>query len=363
MARGVATLEPRQAATLIQALFRSYRVRKQLQKKQHAARKIQAILRGMLQRKQTSEVQLERRRRQRFQAVMARHQERVKASETAIHALRRVPAAHYSAYSEKREAAAVKIQARWRGHQARRAYCRRQPELDRRHGAAARIQQAFRRSHSSPLRGSVRESQGDLGGAGASVRGSQADAPLRGSVCAGAELDRGGGDALSEARRQRLAEQVEQKLELHRAARRVPVSEAESLRLQKKCNELLDSRTRGTAARARRLHERVHARKQTELAFSGLEKHVRLEEIPAAAEPHNFPLPPKDSLRMARARQGHAALLAQEKSGTNWWKHLRAANEFLGDADDDWTIWDEMDHARIARWERVLYEEDIRASS
>jgi len=352
-------LDDRQAATLIQALYRSHKVRRDVRTKQASATRIQAWVRGMLERRTVAELRAEQNRRQRFLNVMARNQDRIRLRGEQLHTLRAIPATDMEKYEERRQAAATRIQSAWRGRRARGEFCRRRPELEARHSAAARIQEAFRKSHSSPLRGStcLQQELTDVEHLADSIH----DMPLRGSLNLAGEIGEDGHVRMTDARKAQLTNQVERRMEMMRAARQIPQSVEESSALDRKLQGLLRDRERMAHERRAELQERGHKRAQAAIVFTNLQKkHVQLADIPKSAEPHNFVLPPQDSLRMARARHEHASMLAQEKAGTHWWKHLRALNQHEEELDDNWTIWDEMDNTRSARWARVIHEEQIR---
>eukprot|EP00873_Tetraselmis_striata_P010456 jgi/Tetstr1/430720/TSEL_020511.t1 len=362
MARRQVALEPRQAATRIQAQYRSHQARRRLRRQQDAARRIQARVRGWLARVRRAELDRQRGRQERFQRVMARHQERVQAREQELHYLRTMPAAELERYEERRTAAARAIQAAWKGHRQRGEFRRRAPELQRRQMAATAIQSAFRSS--SPLRASRRQAAEEAAEAGAEAgapRRSAAEMRDSGGGYSSPARDDSGGLLMTEARRAQLLAQIEQRVRRHRVAKQVPQQDEEAIRLHKRYEALLRERNQGRRAAERGAAARLHARRQAEISFANLRhKHTALAGIAPSAEPHHFSLPPADSQRMARARAGHAASLAQERAGMHWWKHLAALNGTAEAVDDSWTIWDEVDNSRVARWARVLHEEELR---
>lgn len=291
MARRQAALEPRLAATVIQAQYRAHRTRQQLRRKQDAAQRIQARVRGWLARVRRAEAQRERQRVERFNRIMSRHGERIKAREQELHFLRTLPAAELERYEEVRGTAARRIQAAWKGHRTRGEFRRRQPELERRQMAASRIQVAFRTS--SPTRASQSENLTAGKEYEGGVRKSGADSPLRASTTVIPARDANGVLVISESRRAQLTSQIEQRVQRHRSSKQVPHVDEEAIRMHKRYEALLRERNKGRNEREQSMHNRMHARRQAEISFGNLvHKHTALTQIPTTAEPYHFSLPP-----------------------------------------------------------------------
>eukprot|EP00878_Enallax_costatus_P043492 GHUV01051495.1.p1 GENE.GHUV01051495.1~~GHUV01051495.1.p1 ORF type:complete len:182 (+),score=46.06 GHUV01051495.1:438-983(+) len=110
-----------QAATIIQAHYRRYAAQKQFQQLRQAASTIQQHATRFLQRREAAQEREREERAKRFKAVMTRHHERIQQLELEKQRLRDLPIGQLDAYEGKRHAAAIIIQAHWRGSKQREA--------------------------------------------------------------------------------------------------------------------------------------------------------------------------------------------------------------------------------------------------
>mmetsp|Transcript_27777 Transcript_27777/g.51328 ORF Transcript_27777/g.51328 Transcript_27777/m.51328 type:complete len:342 (+) Transcript_27777:38-1063(+) len=145
-----------QAATTIQCIWRAYKARKRFCKVKDAVNKIQACLRGWLVRKRLREQAHSQMMRTRFEAVMMRHHDRLKALQSERHELDQLNPSEMSRRHVKRTRAAIVIQAFWRGLLARRQF--QQDASVARVKAAAEVQRQRQRRRDEARRASLRHS-------------------------------------------------------------------------------------------------------------------------------------------------------------------------------------------------------------
>lgn len=125
-------------------------------------------------------------------------------------------------------------------------------------------------------------------------------------------------------------------------------------------NALLRSYTSSAEANIRAAHARQAALSASETLAAQLDSTPKLAELPADAQPTDYPRPARGSDRAARAGQAHALMLAEVRAGTRWWNHLRTLNHeavqnsvLAEDADR----WQALDQQWRRLWAAVQAEE------
>ncbi|GFR44941.1 hypothetical protein Agub_g6029, partial [Astrephomene gubernaculifera] len=394
------------AARRIQAAWRAYKGRKAFLRLRDAAGRIQAAAKGWYVRKQVQEQRGRQELDQRFNAVMERHREKIRVLELEKRALQALPGAEMAEREAVRVAAAVRVQAAWRGCLARRRMAQ-SPERARREQAARRIQSAFkqallarrstaalsiaipnssssvtaiaaaaalqqqqllRASGASVLLGSPQTS---VVGGGRSRSPSPSPNHLRGSSYAdmpqqkqqqGREQDTGAGvlaarnsSVIGPRRYKELKAQVEGKLSAYvaLARHRGPGSRprTDPRVTDARLAALLSAHAASSAGRTTEILERQRNLVAVDCLCVQLEQVRPLSELPPGAAPSDFPRPARGSERAERAAAAHALALAEARAGGRWWDHLKGLNtQAVQDAlqAEDEEQWDALD----ARWRR-----------
>lgn len=367
------------AARVIQSRWRAHRLRRDYLRTQDAIRLIQAHIRGWYTRRQVAKERHRRAMDVRYQEVMHKYYERIKVLEKEKRLIEACPVTELDEWDAKRNTAASKIQAHWRGILERRRWLQRSPERQQRDQASRRIQEAFRSLVSARRTRHDAEEEGKGqdpaltrlptiftgeadGNAALEAVGRNSPDKVRRSVAT--RLSRARETTISLDRRRQLEKQINERVETFRGLTK------QQLRLRPdpedldcKLNKLRDQRMQREDTELAVLRQRQRTLVMAENLFVQLQQLPKLSDIPADSQPHHFPRPPRGSEREAVARQAHALALAAERCGRRWWRHLKIINKeditrALLDTENE--TWDTQREAVLREWDKIMEEEEQR---